>query len=203
MSQNNVPGWVKPALELGPVLAFFVAYMWLKDDMITLFGAQYSGFVIVTALFIPLIWIATLLFWVIFRELSKMQIMTAILVTVFGGLTVWLNDEQFIKMKPTLIYLIFGGILGLGLLRGKSFVQSLMGDMLPLKPEGWMMFTKRLTALFFGLAVLNEVIWRYFSTDAWVYFKTFGIPIAMIVFLASQVMMLQAYLDEEKETPKS
>ena len=199
MSDNTAPGWAKPALELGPILLFFVAYMWLKDDVIPLFGADYSGFVVVTAFFVPLIWISTALYWVIFRELSKMQIMTAILVTVFGGLTVWLNDEQFIKMKPTLIYVIFGGILGVGLLQGKSYVQMLMGDVLPLKSEGWMVFTKRLTALFFAMAVANEVIWRYFSTDAWVYFKTFGIPIAMMVFFASQVMMLRAYLDEENQ----
>lgn len=199
MAERNIPGWVKPTLEMGPILAFFVAYMWIKDDVISVFGTDYSGFIIVTAVFVPLIWISTLLYWLIFRELSKMQVMTAVLVTVFGGLTVWLNDEQFIKMKPTLIYLIFGAILGAGLLQGKSYVQSLMGDVLPMQPQGWMKLTKRFTALFFGLAIANELIWRFMSTDAWVYFKTFGIPLAMFVFLGLQMVSLRAYLIEEPE----
>ena len=89
--------------------------------------------------------------------LEPMQIITAILVTVFGGLTVWFNDEQFIKMKPSIIYLLFGGILGFGLLRGKSYLRMIMQDMIPLKEEGWIVLTRRFAVFFFSLALLNEI----------------------------------------------
>jgi intracellular septation protein len=122
-----------------------------------------------------------------------MQIMTAVLVTVFGGLTVWLNDDRFIKMKPTLIYLIFAGILGFGLLRGQSYLRLVMQDALPMQVEGWMILTRRFTAVFFGLAVLNEVIWRFFSTDTWVYFKTFGLTAVLFGFFMTQAPLLAKY----------
>ena len=128
-----------------------------------------------------------------------MQIITAILVTVFGGLTVWFNDEQFIKMKPSIIYLLFGGILGFGLLRGQSYLRMIMQDMIPLKEEGWIVLTRRFAVFFFSLALLNEIIWRFFSTEMWVYFKTFGLTIALFAFFVLQGSLLNKYAIEKKE----
>ena len=91
-------------------------------------GSEYDGFILVTALFVPLLLVSTAILWKLTGKISPMQIMTAVLVTVFGGLTVWLNDDRFIKMKPTLIYLIFAGILGFGLLRGQSYLRLVMQD---------------------------------------------------------------------------
>ena len=178
MSDENLPKWVKPLLEFGPVLAFFVAYLKMKGTSYSLGGSDYDGFILVTALFVPLLLLCTAILWKLTGKISPMQIMTALLVTVFGGLTVWLNDPQFIKMKPTLIYLIFAGLLGFGLLRGQSYLRLVMQDALPMQAEGWMILTRRFTAVFFGLALLNEVIWRFFSTETWVYFKTFGLTAA-------------------------
>jgi intracellular septation protein len=114
-------------------------------------------------------------------------------------LTVWFNDEQFIKMKPSIIYLLFGGILGFGLLRGQSYLRMIMQDMIPLKEEGWIVLTRRFAVFFFSLALLNEIIWRFFSTEMWVYFKTFGLTIALFAFFVLQGSLLNKYAIEKKE----
>jgi len=190
---RKVPGWVKVALEWGPILAYFVAYSRLKDQHLTVWGTDYNGFIIVTACFIPVILICTGLTWAITGKLSKMQLVTAVLVTVFGSLSVAFNDERFFKMKPTLIYLIFGGALGFGLLRGKSYLRLVLDEAIPLDHAGWMILTRRLCALFFALAVANEVIWRLTSTDTWVSFKTFGLPIVTFVFFAAQSSLFKRH----------
>ncbi len=199
MSDDNLPKWVKPLLEFGPVLAFFVAYLRMKGTNYTIGGSDYDGFILVTALFVPLLLLCTAILWKLTGKISPMQIMTAVLVTVFGGLTVWLNDDRFIKMKPTLIYLIFAGLLGFGLLRGQSYLRLVMQDALPMQVEGWMLLTRRFTAMFFGLALLNEVIWRFFSTDTWVYFKTFGLTAVLFGFFMSQAPLLAKYTLEKDD----
>ena len=193
MSDDKLPKWVKPLLEFGPVIAFFVAYMRMKETVYTIAESDYQGFIVVTALFVPLLLICTAVLWKLTGKISPMQIMTVVLVTVFGGLTVWLNDDRFIKMKPTLIYLIFGGILGVGLLRGQSYLRVVMQEALPMQDAGWMILTRRATGFFFSLAVLNEVIWRSFSTDIWVYFKTFGLTMALFAFFMMQGTLLAKY----------
>ena len=199
MSEDQIPKWVKPLLEFGPILAFFIAYTRMKDHTYSIGGIDYQGFIVVTLFFIPLLLFSTGVLWALTRKISPMQIITAILVTVFGGLTVWFNDEQFIKMKPSIIYLLFGGILGFGLLRGQSYLRMIMQDMIPLKEEGWIVLTRRFAVFFFSLALLNEIIWRFFSTEMWVYFKTFGLTIALFAFFVLQGSLLNKYAIEKKE----
>ena len=199
MSQDQLPKWVKPLLEFGPIIAFFIAYTRMKDHTYSIGGIDYEGFIVVTLFFIPLLLVSTGVLWALTRKISPMQIITAILVTVFGGLTVWFNDEQFIKMKPSIIYLLFGGILGFGLLRGKSYLRMIMQDMIPLKEEGWIVLTRRFAVFFFSLALLNEIIWRFFSTEMWVYFKTFGLTMALFAFFVLQGSLLNKYAIEKKE----
>ena len=112
MNNKNIQPWAKTALEMGPVILFFVVYSKIKDNEYLLLGETYEGFIVATALFIPILLIATAILYLLTGKLSKMQIFTAILVVVFGGLGIWFNDEKFFKMKPTMIYLLFGGILG-------------------------------------------------------------------------------------------
>ncbi|MCI5042321.1 MAG: septation protein IspZ [Donghicola eburneus] len=190
---------VKGVLEYGPVLAFFVAYVLLKDRTFTFGGEEYSGFIAVTAAFVPLMVICSGLLWKLTGHMSKMQIVTLVLVVVFGGLSVWLNDERFFKMKPTLIYLIFGGILGFGLLRGQSYLRVVMEEALPMQQEGWMILTRRVCVFFFGLAALNEIVWRTQSTETWVSFKTFGLTIAIFAFFMLQGKLFQQYGIEKTE----
>lgn len=197
---RDVNPWVKTGLELGPVIAFFIGYSRWKDQVFTLGGTTYDGFVVVTAAFIPLMLVCTLVLWRLSGHLSRMQVLTLVLVVVFGGLTVWLNDPTFFKMKPTIIYALFAAILGFGLLRGQSYMAALMGQVMPMQHEGWMMLTRRMAWFFAALAVANEAIWRTMSTDAWVNFKTFGLPVALFAFFMLQAGLIKRFgtADEPK-----
>jgi len=190
--------WLKLALEFGPLVAFLIAFSRLKSHSFSIGGTEYSGFVIATALFVPLLVATTLILWRLSGRLSAMQIVTLVIVVVFGGLTVWLNDPRFLKMKPTLLYLLFAGALGYGLLRGRSYLELVMDEAVPLQPEGWMRLTRRIMIFFLALAGANEVIRHYLSDQAWVYFKFPGTPILMFLFFMAQSGLLKAYsLDDE------
>lgn len=191
--EKTVSPWVKMGLELGPVIAFFIGYSRWKDEVFTIGGTDYSGFVLITAAFIPLMVICSLILWRLTGKLSRMQALTLVLVVVFGGLTVWLNDETFFKMKPTIIYALFAAILGFGLLRGQSYMAALMGEVMPMQHEGWMALTRRMALFFAALAVANEVVWRLMTTDAWVNFKTFGLPVALFAFFMLQGGLVRRY----------
>lgn len=193
MTDKKINPIVKLALELGPIILFFVAYTKMKANTYSILDRDYDGFIVVTAIFIPVLLIATGILWALTGKLSKMQVMTAILVVIFGGLSVWLNDDRFFKMKPTMIYLFFGGALGFGLLRGQSYLKSMMEGAMPLNDQGWMILTKRICFFFLTLAVVNEVVWRTMSTDAWVNFKTFGLTAAVFVFFMTQGGLMEKY----------
>lgn len=184
---------VKMVLELGPVIAFFVAYVKLKDQVFTFGGTEYSGFIVVTAAFIPVLLATTGILWALTGKLSRMQVVTVVMVVVFGGMSVWLNDDRFIKIKPTIVNGLFGAILGFGLLRGQSYLRFVMEEAMPLQPEGWMILTKRLCAMFFGLAISNEIVWRFFSEATWVTFETFAMPAALFAFFMTQGGLLKRY----------
>ena len=197
MDERKVNPTVKAVLEFGPILGFFIAYLWLKDRVFTIAGTEYDGFIVVTAGFIPIFLLCMGLLWRLTGHLSKMQVVTAVLIVVFGGLSVWFNDPKFFKMKPTIIYILFGGALGIGLLQGRSYLQYVMDGVMPLTDEGWMILTRRITLFFLALAVLNELIWRSMSEETWVYFKTFGLTAAIFLFF-----MLQGKLFNEHGTDK-
>jgi intracellular septation protein len=130
-------------------------------------------------------------------------VFTAFMVIFFGGLTAWFNDERFFKMKTTIVYGCLAGLLGIGLLRGQSWLQFVMGELLPMQTEGWMILTRRLCGMFVALAVANEFIWRTMSTDAWVKLETFAMPAALVAFLWWQIFALQRFLiepDEDSQT---
>jgi intracellular septation protein len=193
MAEKKINPMVKLALELGPIVLFFIGYSRIKDQTLTLFGTEFSGFLVATAAFIPMMIVTTGLLWWLTGKLSRMQVVTLVLVIVFGGLSIWLHDERFFKMKPTMLYLLFAGVLGFGLLRGQSYLRYAMDEALPMQAEGWMILTRRACALFFGLAIANEAIWRMMSTDAWVNFKTFGLPGVMFVFFTAQGKLFETY----------
>jgi intracellular septation protein len=203
MSQKKpINAGLKMGLELGPVILFFILYTRIKDQSFTILDSTYQGFIVATALFIPVVVAATAYLWWRTGHLSRMQLMTAILVVVFGGLGIWFNDERFFKMKPTILYLMFGIFLGVGLLQGKSYVQYVMAEAMVMTDAGWMIFTKRITALFFALAIANEAIWRTMSTDAWVNFKTFGLPGILFLFIMAQMKLFTTYVPDETPPAK-
>jgi intracellular septation protein len=186
------PG-VKSALELGPVLVFFVAYLFVRDRSFVIGGTAYDGFIVVTAAFVPLILATTAILWALTGRLSHMQVATAALVTVFGGLSVWLNDERFFKAKPTIIYALFAAVLFFGLWRGRSYLSLVLSEALPLDEAGWLILTRRLAWFFVGLALANEAVWRLMSTDAWVNFKTFGLTAALFAFFFAQAGLIRRH----------
>lgn len=195
MAEKSINPILKQVLELGPPLLFFVVYLWLKDETYAIGGQEYDGFIVAAAGFVPLLLVSMAILWKLTGKLSRLQAVTGVLVVVFGGLTVWFNDETFFKMKTTIVYGLFAGMLGIGLLQGKSYLSWVLGEFLPMAEEGWMKFTRRLAIGFAALAVANEVVWRNFSTDTWVKIETFAFPIVLFVYLWVQIIALQKYVD--------
>ncbi|MFD1794380.1 septation protein IspZ [Paracoccus aurantiacus] len=192
------PG-VKAALEYGPLIVFFLAFMLLRNRSVTLGGTEYGGFIVATMIFVPVLALTTFLLWRLTGKLSAMQLLTLVLVVVFGGLTIWLNDERFLKMKVTIIYAIFAGLLALGLILRKNWLELVMGEALPMQHEGWMKLTFRMVLLFAGLAIANEFIWRTMSDTAWVNFKTFGLPVIMFAFFMGNAGLFNRYALDKKD----
>ena len=184
---------LKAALEFGPPLLFFAVFMFLRDKTLPIAGTEYSGFIVATLIFIPVLILSTLALWRLTGKLAPMQIATLVLVVVFGGLSVWLNDPRFFKMKPTIIYLLFAGLLGFGLIRGRNWLELVMSEALPMRPEGWRILTLRMILLFLGLALVNEIVWRSMSETAWVNFKTFGLTAIMVAFFVGNSKLFERY----------
>ena len=197
MSAKPINPILKQVLELGPTLVFFLLYIKIKDNTYTIVGTDYSGFIVAAVVFIPVLLAAMAVLWFLTKKLSRMQVFTAIMVIFFGGLTAWFNDEAFFKMKTSIVYGLFSLLLGIGLLRGQSWLEYVMGEFLPMQREGWMILTRRLTVFFAGLAAANEFIWRTQSEELWVTLETFAFPVVLFLFLWSQIVTLQRFLIEE------
>lgn len=171
---------LKLALDLGPVAIFFVAYF-------------VGGIYWATGLIMAATLISTILARILLGEMTPTRIATAILVLGFGGLTLWLSDPRFIKIKPTAINLLFAAVLFGGVLMGKPLLRYLLGEVLQMTDAGWRQLSIRYGVFFCVLAVLNEVVWRNFSEALWVNFKFFGFPILTIAFFATQQGLLQRH----------
>ena len=199
MSERSINPVLKQVLELGPTIAFFLLYMRIRDDVFTFGGTEYTGFIVATVVFVPILLVCMGILWALTGKLSRIQVFTAFMVIFFGALTAWFNDERFFKMKTSIVNGLFAVILGIGLLRGKSLLQWIMGDMIPMQDEGWMILTKRLAIAFAVLAIANEIVWRTMSTDAWVKIETFAFPAALFVFLWAQIVALQRFVIDPDE----
>jgi intracellular septation protein len=172
--------FLKLALDIGPLVLFFAA------------NARFGIFA-ATAAFMVAVLIALAVAYAKTRRIEIMPLVTAVIVLIFGGLTLVLHDDTFIKLKPTIIYLLFGGTLLGGLLFGKSFLGLMFESVFDLTEQGWRKLTWRWALFFFALAVLNEFVWRNFSTDIWVSFKLFGVVPLTFLFGAAQYPLLQRY----------
>jgi intracellular septation protein len=170
----------KLATEVGPLMVFFVA------------NAKFDLFV-ATAAFMVAIVASIVVSYMVMRHVPLMAIVSGVIVLVFGTLTLVLHDETFIKMKPTIIYGLFGLILGGGLLFHKSFIAIMFDQMFNLTAPGWRALTLRWTLFFAAMAVLNEIIWRTQSTDFWVAFKAFGVLPITAVFAMLQMPLINRY----------
>ena len=177
---------LKIALDLGPLALFF-------------FANTHYGIFAATATFMVAVLAALAVSFVMTRQLPIMPVVTAIIVVVFGGLTLILHDATFIKVKPTIIYALFGAILIGGLVFNKPLLGVVFDSMFDLTDEGWRKLTLRWAIFFFVLAVLNEIVWRNTSTNVWVDFKVFGVTPLTLVFGALQVPLLKRHAIEPAE----
>ena len=170
----------KLATELGPLLIFF-------------FANAKTNLFIATGVFMVAVLAAMVASYIVTRHVPMMAIVTAVVVFVFGALTLILHDETFIKMKPTIVYTLFAAILAGGLLFNRSFIAIMFDQMFNLTPHGWRILTARWAVWFFAMAVLNEIIWRTQSTDFWVSFKVFGMVPLTMLFAMTQMPLIKRY----------
>jgi intracellular septation protein len=179
---------LKLVLDLGPLLVFFI-------------GNSQFGIFVATGMFMTAVIVSLAVTYAIARRISPMPIVTGVVVLVFGGLTLWLNDELFIKLKPTIVNSIFAAVLAAGLATNRVYLKLLFDNAFHLPEFAWKVLTYRWIAFFVFLALLNEVIWRNFSTDFWVGFKLWGVvPISMAYGLAQMPYILKHQL-KEAEVP--
>jgi len=179
------PKWVKPLSDYGPLFAFFIAYL--------LYGLMPA-----TAVLIGTTVLALILSVAVARRVPIMPLVTAAVVAVFGGLTLWFNDETFVKMKPTVVQAIFSLVLLGGLLLGRPLLKPVLGAAWQMDDLGWRKLTLRFGLFFAAMAVLNEAVWRTQSTDFWVTFKVFGIMGLTLLFAVAQAGLMQRHALEEE-----
>ncbi len=188
--QTKPPAWVKPAADFGPLVVFFGAFYGSGKDLMIATGALMAATIVSVALT-----------YVFERKLAWVPIVTALLVLFFGGLTLWLQDDRFIKMKPTIVQAMFCVVLLGGLVVRKPLLRYVLGHVLPMTETGWRKLTVRYAAFFAAMAALNEVVWRTQSDDVWVNFKIFGLLGLTMVFSLSQIPMMNRYrLDEDEDS---
>ena len=173
-------------LDIGPLVLFFAA------------NAKFGIFA-ATGAFMVAVLAALAFAYVKTRRIEIMPLVTAVIVFIFGGLTLILHNDTFIKLKPTIIYVLFGGALVVGLLMGKPLLGLLFESVFDLTEEGWRKLTWRWAIFFFFLAVVNEIVWRNFSTDIWVSFKLFGVVPLTFLFGALQYPLLMKYAANPEE----
>ncbi|MFC3206938.1 septation protein A [Aquamicrobium soli] len=198
--KESVNPALKLVLELGPLMVFFFANArgeWLAERFPML--AELGGpLFIATGLFMAATAVALAVSWGLTRTLPLMPLVSGIVVLVFGALTLYLHDEVFIKMKPTIVNTLFGVILLGGLAFGKSLLGYVFHSAFRLDAEGWRKLTLRWGLFFFFLAILNEVVWRNFSTDFWVAFKVWAtMPITILFTISQMPLIMRHSLDDE------
>jgi intracellular septation protein len=197
---------LKLGLDLGPLLLFFLAnsrpalFLPLVSPIVPAdIGPDGRvGIFVATAVFMVAVVLALGVSYALTRHLPAMPLITAAIVLVFGSLTLLLHDEHFIKVKPTIIYVLFGVVLLSGLALGKPLLGMVFDSVFHLTEEGWRRLTLRWALFFFALAILNEIVWRSQSTDVWVNFKVFGVVPLTFLFAALQYPLLAKYAAPEK-----
>jgi intracellular septation protein len=197
---------LKLALDMGPLILFFFANSrpalflpFVGPLLPEAVSGEKAGIFVATAVFMAAILVALAVSYALTRHLPVMALVTAVIVVVFGSLTLVLHDDTFIKMKPTIIYLLFGGLLLGGLWFNKPLLAVVFDSVFDLTEEGWRKLTLRWAIFFLALAVLNEAIWRTQTTDFWVNFKVFGVLPLTFIFAALQFPLLQKYAAAKDE----
>ena len=177
-------GLLKLLVDIGPLAIFFIFYT--RSDL----QSAILPFMIATV-------IAVIFWYIVEKKIPIMPTVGAIIILVFGGLTLYFNNDVFFKMKPTIINILFAGILFIGNLMNKPLLKLLLGETLKLQDTGWNILTIRWISFFIVLAILNEIIWRTQSTDIWVNFKVFGILPLTFIFTLVQIPVIKKFQIED------
>jgi intracellular septation protein len=173
--QKELTQGQRSAIDLGPLVVFFAAnYLY--------------GIMVGTAALMAATIIAIGVTYTMERTIPPMPALTCVFVMIFGGLTLYFDNELFIKIKPTIVNLLFASALTTGILLRRNLMKIMLGRVMKLSDEGWLLMTKRWIGMFVVLAVVNEAVWRSVDTDTWVSFKAFGIPVLVIIFSIVMVM---------------
>jgi len=176
------------ALDMGPLLMFFVAF-------------KLAGLMPATAALIVFTGLSLAITYGMEKRISPMPLVSGLAVGIFGGISLWLNDDYFIKIKPTLVNLLFASILLGGLAFKKPMLKYVLQSAVQLRHEGWMKLSLRWGLFFIFLAALNEFVWRHYPTDFWVSFKVFGMLTCTIIFMLCQIPLMKKYMIEEVANP--
>ncbi|MEO4001220.1 septation protein A [Mesorhizobium sp. CAU 1732] len=198
--KKEVNGLLKLALELGPLLVFFFANA-RGESLVQswpVLGSFGGPIFLATGLFMIATAISLTVSWILTRSLPIMPLISGVVVFVFGALTLWLQDDVFIKMKPTIVNTMFGAVLLGGLFFGKALLGYVFDSAFKLDAEGWRKLTLRWGLFFLFLALMNEVVWRNFSTDFWVAFKVWGTMPITLLFTFSQMPLIMRHSLEQK-----
>ncbi|SOD99934.1 intracellular septation protein [Caenispirillum bisanense] len=177
--------WLKLLLEAGPLVIFFI-------------GNNKFGIIPATAAFVAATVVSLAVTWTLARKLPVVPLVSGIFVVGFGGLTILLEDDLFIKLKPTIVNALFAATLFVSLFLRKNVLKIVFDAAFHLTDEGWRKLTWRWAWFFVLLAVLNEIVWRSFETDVWVQFKVFGIMPLTIVFSLTLIPLLTKYHPEKE-----
>lgn len=185
---RQAPAWLKPTVDYGPLVIFLVAF-------------ETGGLMAATAALMASTAVALILSWLVARRVALVPLVTAVIVGVFGGLTLWLNDETFIKLKPTIIYGLFAAVLAGGLVARRPLLKALMGETIPMDDVGWRRLSLRFIVFFLAMAVANEVVRHVATTQVWVLWKVPGSIVLTFAFILSQMGLIRRHrLPDEAST---
>lgn len=184
--EKTPPAWLKPTVDYAPLAVFLIAF-------------ETQGLMVATAALMATTLAALVLSWVLTRRVPMIPLVTAVIVGVFGGLTLWLKDETFIKLKPTILYCLFSAVLGIGWLRGKWVLKAVIGDALPIDDAGWRRLSLRFALFFLAMAGVNEIVRRVLTTDMWVLWKVPGSIVITFIFILAQTGLIRRHRLPDQE----
>ena len=196
--QKKAPTGAKLAIDLGPLLVFFLVNGFAPvPDVARIFYA--------TGAFMAAMMVAMVISQIWYKHISPMLLFSGVMVMVLGGITIWLHDETFIKLKPTIYYCVAAGLLTFGVVTKRNLLETVLGSAYPgLSDRGWQLLTRNWIFFFFAMAVVNEIVWRNTTTDFWVSFKLWGALPATFIFAIANVPMLMKHgmqLEKGEEPP--